>query len=111
MTSTTRSSPALPARSSSSWASPTSPESPSGLTAAGKDRNTPAAVIARGTHADSRSVSGELWDIARLAADLPSPALLVIGDVVAVAPRLAQRPEHIAGDVDGDSLAATAKLR
>jgi uroporphyrin-III C-methyltransferase len=82
-----------------------------GLVAAGKSRHTPAAVIARGTHADSRSVSGELWDIARLAADLPSPALLVIGDVVAVAPRLAQRPEHVAGDVDGDSLAATAELR
>ncbi len=61
----------------------------SGLIGAGKDRHTPAAVVARGTHVDGRSVAGELWDIARLAADLPSPALLVVGDVVAVAPRLA----------------------
>jgi uroporphyrin-III C-methyltransferase len=63
----------------------------SGLVAAGKDRTTPAAVVARGTHVDGRSVTGELWDIARLAADLPSPALLVVGDVVAVAGRL-RRP-------------------
>jgi siroheme synthase len=63
----------------------------SGLISAGRDRATPAAVVARGTHIDGRSVAGELWDIARLAADLPSPALLVVGDVVAVAGRL-QRP-------------------
>jgi uroporphyrin-III C-methyltransferase len=62
-----------------------------GLIAAGKDRYTPAAVVSRGTHSDGRSVSGELWDIARLAADLPSPALLVVGDVVAVGDRLARR--------------------
>jgi uroporphyrin-III C-methyltransferase len=59
-----------------------------GLIDAGKDRHTPAAVVARGTHPDGRSVSGELWDIARLAADLPSPALLVVGDVVGLAKRL-----------------------
>ncbi len=56
-----------------------------GLIASGKDRHTPAAVVSRGTHADGRSVRGELWDIARLAADLASPALLVVGDVVALA--------------------------
>jgi len=59
-----------------------------GLIAAGRDRNTPAAVVSRGTLADGRSVRGELWDIARLAADLASPALLVVGDVVAVCSRL-----------------------
>jgi uroporphyrin-III C-methyltransferase len=56
-----------------------------GLIEAGKDRHTPAAVVSRGTLADGRSVRGELWDIARLAADLASPALLVVGDVVALA--------------------------
>jgi uroporphyrin-III C-methyltransferase len=56
-----------------------------GLIGAGKDRHTPAAVVSRGTLADGRSVRGELWDIARLAADLASPALLVVGDVVALA--------------------------
>jgi uroporphyrin-III C-methyltransferase len=59
-----------------------------GLIAAGQDRHTPAAVVSRGTLADGRSVRGELWDIARLAADLASPALLVVGDVVAVGSRL-----------------------
>jgi uroporphyrinogen III methyltransferase/synthase len=56
-----------------------------GLIAAGKDRHTPAAVVSNGTLPEGRSVRGELWDIARLAADLASPALLVAGDVVALA--------------------------
>jgi uroporphyrin-III C-methyltransferase len=61
-----------------------------GLIAAGKSPRTPAAVVSRGTHADGRSVSGRLDDIARLAADLASPALLVVGDVVTVGNRLAK---------------------
>ncbi len=60
-----------------------------GLVAAGKDPATPAAVVARGTQADSESVTGELHEIAELAADLESPALLVVGDVVAVGANLA----------------------
>jgi uroporphyrin-III C-methyltransferase len=60
-----------------------------GLIAAGKDPETPAAVVARGTHADGESVRGELHEVADLAADLASPALLVIGDVVTVAGQLA----------------------
>ncbi len=60
-----------------------------GLVAAGKDPATPAAVVARGTHADGESVTGELHEIAELAADLASPALLVVGDVVAVGAELA----------------------
>jgi uroporphyrin-III C-methyltransferase len=60
-----------------------------GLIAAGKDPETPAAVVSRGTHVDSESVSGRLHEIADLAADLASPALLVIGDVVTVAGQLA----------------------
>ena len=57
---------------------------------AGKAPSTPAAVVSRGTHADGRSVTGELHEIARLAEGLESPALLVVGDVVAVADELAQ---------------------
>jgi uroporphyrin-III C-methyltransferase len=62
-----------------------------GLIAAGKDPQTPAAVVSRGTCADGRAVRGELWEIARLAADLASPALLVIGEVVALAARPPRR--------------------
>ena len=50
---------------------------------------TPAAVVSRGTQADGRSVTGELHEIAALAAGLESPALLVVGDVVAVGDQLA----------------------
>jgi uroporphyrin-III C-methyltransferase len=59
-----------------------------GLIAAGKSRHTAAAVVSRGTLPDGRSVSGELQDIATLAGDLASPALLVLGDVVTVGNRL-----------------------
>ena len=62
-----------------------------GLIGAGKDPRTPAAVISRGTCSDGRAVRGELWDIARLAADLASPALLVIGEVVELAGRARRR--------------------
>ena len=62
-----------------------------GLVAAGKSPRTPAAVVSRGTHADGRSVTGELHDISRLAGGLASPALLVVGDVVTVGNRLATR--------------------
>ena len=61
----------------------------SSLVAAGKNPATPAAVIARGTHPDGESVSGRLDEIAELAAGLDSPALLVVGDVVAVGANLA----------------------
>ncbi len=56
-----------------------------GLLAAGKDPATPAAVVSRGTHPDAESVRGALHEIAALAAGLASPALLVVGEVVAVA--------------------------
>ncbi len=61
-----------------------------GLIAAGKSPSTPAAVVSRGTHADGRSVSGALHEIARLSAELSSPALLVIGEVVTVGNRVAR---------------------
>jgi uroporphyrin-III C-methyltransferase len=58
------------------------------LVAAGKDPATPAAVVSRGTHADGQSVAGELHEIAELAHGLRSPALLVVGDVVALRERV-----------------------
>ncbi|HUK45678.1 MAG TPA: uroporphyrinogen-III C-methyltransferase [Gaiellaceae bacterium] len=61
------------------------------LIEAGMSPQTPAAVVSRGTYADGCSVSGELRDIARRAAELVSPALLVVGDVVTVGNRLARR--------------------
>ena len=61
-----------------------------GLISAGKSPFTPAAVVSRGTHADGRSVAGALHEIALLAADLSSPALLVVGEVVTVGNRLAR---------------------
>jgi uroporphyrin-III C-methyltransferase/precorrin-2 dehydrogenase/sirohydrochlorin ferrochelatase len=55
-----------------------------GLIAAGRDPDTPAAVLARGTRPDSQSAVGRLRDLAALAASAgPGPALLVIGEVVA----------------------------
>jgi uroporphyrin-III C-methyltransferase len=59
------------------------------LVEAGKDQRTPAAVVSRGTCSDRESVTGELHEIAQLAQGLESPALLVVGDVVAVGERLA----------------------
>ena len=54
-----------------------------GLIAAGRDRRTPAAVLARGTRPDARAVVGRLEDIASLTAQAgEGPALLVIGQVV-----------------------------
>jgi uroporphyrin-III C-methyltransferase len=55
----------------------------------GKAPDTPAAVVSRGTHTDGRSVTAELREIAALAEGLESPALLVVGDVVAVGDYLA----------------------
>jgi len=50
----------------------------------GRSPDTPAAVVSRGTHADGRSVTGRLEEVAQLAEGLESPALLVVGDVVRV---------------------------
>jgi uroporphyrinogen III methyltransferase/synthase len=52
------------------------------LIAAGRDAGTPAAVIHRGTTPAEEVVTGTLGDIARRAAHLPAPAVIVIGDVV-----------------------------
>ncbi len=59
-----------------------------GLVAAGRDTATPVAVVSRGTLPDQETVTATLGDIAEAAAGLASPALVVVGDVVAVGTRL-----------------------
>jgi uroporphyrin-III C-methyltransferase/precorrin-2 dehydrogenase/sirohydrochlorin ferrochelatase len=55
-----------------------------GLLAAGRDAQTPVAVLARGTRPDAKTAVGRLADMAALAAEVgEGPALLVIGHVVA----------------------------
>jgi uroporphyrin-III C-methyltransferase/precorrin-2 dehydrogenase/sirohydrochlorin ferrochelatase len=55
-----------------------------GLIGAGRDRETPAAVLARGTLPDAQTVVGRLHELPALAARAGGgPALLVIGDTVA----------------------------
>jgi uroporphyrin-III C-methyltransferase len=71
------------------------PEIVAGLLAAGKDPSTPAAVVSRGTHADGESITGELHEIDERAAGLASPALLVVGDVVAVSRYLVESAESV----------------
>jgi uroporphyrin-III C-methyltransferase len=65
------------------------PELAQRLVAAGKDPVTPAAVVSNGTRPDSQSVTATLGEIATLVDGLVSPALLVVGDVVAVGAELA----------------------
>lgn len=62
-----------------------------GLRAGGRPAGTPAAVLARATTADQRVVTGTLGDIAVRAheAGIENPALLVVGDVVALRDKLA----------------------
>ena len=55
-----------------------------GLVAAGLPASTPAAVVSRGTLPEQESVSGTLANLAELAIGLDSPALVIVGDVVAV---------------------------
>ena len=55
-----------------------------GLIAAGVDAATPAVVVSRGTLPDQEAVDAPLAEIADAAAGLESPALLVVGEVVAI---------------------------
>lgn len=61
------------------------------LVAAGRDPATPAAVVSRGTLPDQQVVGSALADIPAVAegADLPGPALLVVGEVVRLSERIA----------------------
>ena len=59
-----------------------------GLIRAGMAAATPAAVVSRGTLPDQEAITATLDEIADVAGDLPGPALVVIGDVVALSGRL-----------------------
>ena len=59
-----------------------------GLIRAGMAAATPAAVVSRGTLPDQAIGTATLDEIADVAGDLPGPALVVIGDVVALSGRL-----------------------
>jgi len=54
----------------------------------GRPITTPIAVISRGSCPDQRTVRGHLGDIVARAKGLPTPATIVIGDVVKLAPAL-----------------------
>jgi uroporphyrin-III C-methyltransferase len=58
------------------------------LVAQGRDADTPAAVVSAGSTASQQTVTATLEDIAEEARELPGPALVVIGDVVALAAQL-----------------------
>ena len=61
------------------------------MLAGGRHPDTPAAVVSRGTLPDQQVVGASLARIPEVAAaaDLPGPALLVVGDVVRLSDRIA----------------------
>ena len=72
-----------------------------GLVAAGLDPSTPAAVISRGTLPGQRTVRSTVAGLPAAAAGLPSPALIVIGDVVSLGDVASGRPRHRAATRHG----------
>jgi uroporphyrin-III C-methyltransferase len=60
------------------------PQIAAGLVAAGRPADEPAAVVSRASRPDQQVATGTLATIAARAAGLPSPALVVVGAVVAV---------------------------
>ena len=65
-----------------------------GLLGAGKHPDTPAAVIANGTRIDQEVVTSTLGEIADAAAGVPTPALVVIGEVVSLAELIGPAQRH-----------------
>jgi siroheme synthase len=65
------------------------PELAAGLIAAGLPAETPAAVVSRGTLPEQEVVTAPLAELPAAAADLPGPALVVVGEVVGLAASLA----------------------
>jgi uroporphyrin-III C-methyltransferase len=63
------------------------------LVEAGLPGSTPAAVVANGTTDDEEVVTAPLRAIAAAASGLPTPALVVVGEVVSLRDRLAPRAE------------------
>ena len=72
------------------------PEIAARLIAHGREPVTPAAVIASGTTDEQSLVTATLAGIAGAANEVESPALVVIGDVVGLAPLLGVRVERLA---------------
>jgi len=68
------------------------PEIAARLVVHGRDPDTPATVIASGTTADQRTATSTLAGIANASAGLDPPALVVIGEVVGLAPLLDAAP-------------------
>ena len=77
------------------------------LIAYGKDADTAAAVIASGTTARQRCVTGELGRIAAISekADIQPPAILVVGDVVSLKKEIDWQQ---AGSLSGKKILVTA---
>jgi uroporphyrin-III C-methyltransferase len=59
-----------------------------GLMRAGLPGSTPAAVVSRGTLPDQATIEAPLEDLPDRAANLPGPALVVVGDVVGLRGRI-----------------------
>jgi len=66
----------------------------------GKPANTPAAIVSRGTRADQQVLTGTLADIAKRQeeAQLPAPALIIVGEVVNLHQDLAWFGEELLTD-------------
>ena len=76
----------------------------------GRDPETPAAVVASGTTDDQRTVTATLAQIADASAELEPPALVVIGEVVALAPLLdARAPAALPFEATMQRAAANSK--
>jgi uroporphyrin-III C-methyltransferase len=67
------------------------PEITAGLLAAGRASDTPVAVVSRGSTEEQETAVGSLATIVRDAAELRSPALVVVGDVVDLRASLGDR--------------------
>jgi uroporphyrin-III C-methyltransferase len=68
-----------------------------GLVEHGLDADTPAAVISAGTTAEQEVVTATIATVADAAEGLRPPALIVVGDVVALSERLAGVPGKVLG--------------
>ena len=75
----------------------TLPEIAARLIRHGRSPDTPTAVVASGTTDRQRTVTAPLSEIAEAARELEAPALVVMGDVVTLAGRLAGTSELVAG--------------
>ncbi len=70
----------------------------SGLVGAGKDSATPIAIVSKGTCKDQQVLTGTLANIVgrQNLAQLPGPALLIVGEVVKLQEKLAWFGEQAA---------------